>query len=503
MHAAAASAVATPSPSAVSRLGRELTGFPATLLATLIAYVFWKCRGNIADPDIWWHLKNAEYMVRNLAFPRFDMYSFTVRGDPWMAHEWLPELIYYGAYRVGGWIGIFALFAGLGAALFGGVFLLCRRENSDPLAAFLASLLGVLLATVGLGPRMQTFGWLCFLGVYAILVDFRSTRNTRKLWLIPPLFLLWINCHAGWLLGLAMLALFVGAGFLQADIGSIAASPWTRHELGKLLQVGACSCLALFVNPFGYHLVFYPFDAIFFQKLNIQFIDEWQPVNFQNGRGGLVLIVLAATLIAALLGRRKWRAHEVLLAIFALFCGLQHVRLLLMAGIILPPIFAGQIGSISSYDPAIQRRGLNAALTCIALAFVLSTLRTPAYVRENFANHYPAAAIAYLRQHPLEGRMLNHYEWGGYLEWSAPELPVFIDSRTDIFERRGVLRDYLQAMTLDNSHEILDRYSISYLLIPGDFALSYHLRHTTGWQEIYSDKTASIFRRSVAPSVKP
>ena len=30
--------------------------------------------------------------------------------------------------------------------------------------------------------------------------------------------------------------------------------------------------------------------------------------------------------------------------------------------------------------------------------------------------------------------MLNEYVYGGYLIWAAPENPVFVDGRADIFE---------------------------------------------------------------------
>src|SRR5690348_8925350 len=71
----------------VNRLARMMSSFPALLTAVLIGKVYWTCRSNIADPDIWWQLRNAQYFLTNLRFPNIDTYSFTAAGSPWVNHE--------------------------------------------------------------------------------------------------------------------------------------------------------------------------------------------------------------------------------------------------------------------------------------------------------------------------------------------------------------------------------------------------------------------------------
>src|SRR5690242_10225565 len=83
----------------LERIGGNLSSFPALLAAVLIAKIYWTCRNQIGDPDLWWHLRNAQYLVENLRFPNVDMYSFTAAGAPWANHEWLSEMFYYGVFR--------------------------------------------------------------------------------------------------------------------------------------------------------------------------------------------------------------------------------------------------------------------------------------------------------------------------------------------------------------------------------------------------------------------
>src|SRR5262245_19818713 len=55
-----------------------------TVLTFLLATVqFIMARGQVIDPDIWWHLRNAQYLMQHHQLPRYDMYSFTVTGVPW------------------------------------------------------------------------------------------------------------------------------------------------------------------------------------------------------------------------------------------------------------------------------------------------------------------------------------------------------------------------------------------------------------------------------------
>ena len=54
----------------------------------------------------------------------------------------------------------------------------------------------------------------------------------------------------------------------------------------------------------------------------------------------------------------------------------------------------------------------------------------------------PVDAVAFINNHHLSGNMLNDYVYGGYLIWAAPEHPVFVDGRADVFEWTGVLDEF-------------------------------------------------------------
>lgn len=474
---------------------RAFTTFPFAVGWLVALGVFVSVKDLLPDPDIFWHLRNAQYDVTNLRLVSSDMYSFTVAGAPWVSHEWLSEVLYYGTWRAFGWQGVVALYSGLTIAIVLIIYWLARREGADPLIAAMAAALGKLLLGVGSGPRMQHFGWLCFLAIFFILQKYRRER-TAPLWALPLLFCLWINLHGGWLSGAAVCTVVVLSGLVPHDIGNLEASPWTGNDLKKLLITGVACVAALFVHPMGYKAVLYPFEVFLRMPLQQRFVTEWQPANFGSTVGLYVMLAMAAIFLAAILGKNRWRVDEALLTLFVFYFGLSHQRLLVLAGILLPLILARHVGELSSYQPGQERRRLNLAVSGLALLGILLLFPSQRRLQAEIDKEYPTAAVSYIRSHHLAGPMFNSYTWGGYLEWVLPEVKTFVDGRGDIFEFHGVLKDYIDTVYLRRSKEVLDQYGVGFVLIGRDAELAYLLNNTSGWRQSYQDNLSVIFERA-------
>ncbi len=456
--------------------------------------MFVLARGGVADPDIWWHLRDGEYLLTNIRFPRMDMYSFTVSGQPWMDHEWLAEVAYYLAWRAFGLAGVQALFMVLLELIFLGLLYLCYKTSRTFKGSVLACCISVFLATVSFGPRTILFGYIYLVVLLIVLDQFRS-RGNAPLWLLPPLFCLWINTHGSWSLGLIVFAIVVASGLFQGSWRSVEALRWPPRQLRQMfLTFGSC-VLALFVNPYGYRLILYPLDLAFRQKLNIAHIAEWTSVDFHQVRGKIVLILLVGLLLAALLSGHRWKLHELCLALFGLYCGLTYIRFLFLAAILLAPLLAKFLDFLGPYRPEIDKPRLNALILCGILIIMVRWFPSSSQLRKLIAKDYPEEILPYLRSHRLEGRVLNYYLWGGYLGWNDRDFKVFIDSRVDIFEYAGVLKDYIDAIELKKSLEILDKHQIRYVLFPPQEPLAYLLKQDRDWKVVFSGDVSTMFER--------
>ncbi|MGA2648288.1 MAG: hypothetical protein ABSF15_26670 [Candidatus Sulfotelmatobacter sp.] len=481
---------------------RKTFSFIVVLTTLLVSLAFMMENKGIQDPDIWWHLRNAEYLFQHHQLPRQDMFSFTVAGAPWINHEWLAEVPYYLAWRAAGLVGIKSLTIAVIVLVFLGLLYLCNQESRNFKASVAACSVCVFLATVSFGPRTVLFGYLYLVILLIILQRFRQ-KGTAPLWLIPPLFCLWINTHGSWSLGLIVFGIISAAGLVKGKWGRVEAEAWTPAQFRKLLITGLASVAALFVNPFGARLVLYPFDLAFHQKLNISHVAEWVSVDFHDSRGKLVLLVLIGFFLSALLRNRRWTLTELGLLLFALYSGLTYIRFLFLLAVLAAPLMAKLMDFMPPYRPEADTPVVNVFVILLLLGAMVYYHPNSAVLERSVAQMYPAEAVSFLKAHPPDGRMLNFYLWGGYLGWNDRDLKMFVDSRVDIFEYAGVLQDYLDLLALKQPQSLLDKYRIRYVLFPPTEPLTYVLEHDPRWKVIYSDKVSVMFERTAEAPLGP
>lgn len=477
---------------AKERLGALLT-FPNAIVVLLIFVIFFGAVGEIGEPDLWWHLRNAEHLATTHSFPNVDTYSFTAAGSPWLDHEWLSELIYYGAFRTGGLRGIFAIYFVLAFVIFFLVYRLACDMGANPKTAAVLSIISILLARVSFGPRMLLFGWLWLVLVMLILQHDRA--HPRLLWLLPPLFCLWINLHGSWVFGFVIVGAYILSGLFSLEWGVIYSERFAPGELKRLIAIAAASVAALFINPFGYKLVFYPFDLALRQQTNINNIDEWASVDFHDPRGKVVMLLLLGVLATALISRLRWRLYDVLLAIFALYWGLTYSRMQFFAALIFVPLLAQRVKLFPAYDPAKEKPWLNAAIILTVFIFIGVRFPSEASLQREVEKLYPASALEYMQEHHLTDRVLNDYIFGGYMIWHTRDIKTFVDGRADLFVYNGVFDDYVKFARIVAPYEVLDKYRIRYVLIQPHSPRAYLLRHSACWHFIFEDQRAILFER--------
>ena len=468
-------------------------------LFLLIGAIFNNLARSIAEPDIWWHMRNAQYLLQYRSFPRVDTYSFGAAGSPWMNFEWLSEIPYLLAFKAMGLRGLVLVYFAVLTLIYAGVYYRSCRAGGDCKNATLVTLLAISLGFISLGPRTLLFGWLCMIGLLLVLDRFQRTGN--GLWLLPPLFALWINLHGSWVFGMVVMVLTIASGLVEGEWGLVVARRWSPTQLKKLLIALAVSLAALFINPFGYRLVLYPFDLMFRQGV-MQYIEEWQSVDLSTVNGKLALVVLFGLLASALFSRRKWNLDEALLTAFALWAGLSHARFLFFLGMIMAPILAPRLRLFPPYQRELDKPWLNAAIITAIVAAMMFFFPSSAKLQKKVDEAYPTAALNFMQRQHLSGRIFNELVWGGYMEWNAPQLKPFIDTRLDIFMYNGAFADQVKIRSFEAPFEMLDKHKFDYVLLKPDDRLTYLLQHSPTWQPIYQDKVAVLFA-PILPTREP
>jgi hypothetical protein len=459
-------------------------------LVVVLLGIFAMAIRNVDDPDVWWHLKTGEYISAQKSAPHTDIFSYTRAGQPWVAHEWLTDLTLYQLLRATGFGGLIFIFAALTASAF---FLLYLRCNRNGVVAGIAILIGALATRPLWGVRPQIVS-LLLTSLWLLILD-RSEKNPRLLWWTVPLTLLWVDLHAGFVLGLAISAIFLASTFFESVLGG---STLGRNELNPSWKtqtlVLALNLAVVPLNPNGIRMFSYPFETLRSKAMQT-YIAEWASPNFHHAEYWPILLVILATIAMLAISRAPLRIRDLLLLAISLYMSLVSIRMIPFFVLIAVPILVDRLGTWPHRQTrASPTRGIfNTAIVLAIAAF--ATVRLAQVIHRQTqveAQRFPSRAVAFLQSHPPTGPIFNHYDWGGYLIWNLPQTPVFIDGRADVYGEQ-LFHDFANSYGFKDSwQQILQRWNIQTVIIPPGSALAAGLKANPNWTIAYEDPQAVI-----------
>jgi hypothetical protein len=478
-----------------------------TFLAVVVLGVLALSARSVSDPDVWWHLKTGQLIAQTGTVPHTDSFSFTRAGYPWVAHEWLTELFIYGVYRISGWGGLIVVFALMVSAAF---FLVYLRSAPDPYSSGVIVLLGAWATAPVWGVRPQVVS-LLLTSLWFLILE-RSERNPRLLWWTLPLTVLWVNLHAGFALGLALILLFLAGEFLDQFFSS---RPSNSARLRTLAITFLFDLFLVPLNPNGAKMYFYPVDTLRSDTMP-KYIAEWASPNFHHAEYIPFLLLLLATTASLAWSRLRVRPRDILLLMLGTFAGLSSIRLIPFFVLVAVPILSRPVALWARSGHSQDRlHGPTATRVSVPYAGLLNTLIVFAlagfagFQIKNVvhrqpqveAQRFPADAVAYLQAHPTAGPLFNLYDWGGYVIWKLnPQTPVFIDGRADLYGET-LMRQFAETYGLKGEwQKTLQTWRIRAVLVNPNSALAVALRNAPGWQVGYSDSQAIILERSAPES---
>ncbi|HZU14475.1 MAG TPA: hypothetical protein VFB58_16665 [Chloroflexota bacterium] len=462
------------------------------------------------DTDFWWHLKTGQYIWTHHTVPSVDFMSFTMRGQPWTDHEWLTELWFFGLYSLAGLWGPIVAFALVICAAFGFVYATMRRQGVHPVLALFILAAAFMASSASWGPRVQMLS-LFFCAVYAyVLLRFDQSRNRRLLAVFPLLMLLWANMHAGFVLGLVLLAAVLVGAALNRLTGLPGA--WSASDLRALGITLLVTFAVTVVNPHTYRLLLYPLTFITPNQYT-NLIQESASPDFHMPVMMVFEAMLLLLIAAFFVGRSRVNWVHVLLVLGFTHLALSQVRNVALWSIVVAPLVAvylQQAGPVLqelfgwSYRrrPVKGRLGaiLNIALlVLVALAYLVEGTRyvNQSTLNQSVSQNFPIGGVRYLEQHHLPPRVYTAYEWGGYLLWKlSPRYTDFMDSRADTLYNNRILHAYLGLYAAAPGWQNLVRqYNIQEMLITRQAPLAQVLAEDPAWHRVYSDKISLLYAR--------
>jgi hypothetical protein len=452
----------------------------------------------IADTDFWWHLKTGQYLVERRSLPVPDPFAYTTAYTAAMrapadageervrrfnlTHEWLAQVGIYAAYAAGGFPAVVLVRALLLAGVCGLAGFLSGRLSGNFYAGIAAAFATASVAVEFAADRPALVTFL-LVAVFVCLLELGFA-----VWALPPLALLWANCHSGFFLGWLVLAAYC-------------------IEKRRLWLVAVCSIAVSGLNPNGFGVL----STLLAYRKSPMTADllEWRPPLLWGPPYGFDLLFYGIVVVLALYWRKVRVAHWIL---FAAFAGASWIafRNILLMGFLAPVLIAAYFPRRMPrfFEKRISR--LVAWVVPLALLAGLVIGMTQGRFFQLRAADWttPAGAADYLLANHA---IFNTYEQGGYLIWRLwPQHRVFIDGRA---LSEPVYRDYRQILFNDGSAAdqvagpragLLDQYGVQVVVMNTlDYAsgalypLALALANPAGsdWQLVYNDAQAVVFVR--------
>jgi hypothetical protein len=443
--------------------------------------------------DLAYQLRAGADMLASHRLADVDTFTFTVAGRPWLNQQWGAQVILAGLYRASGWGGLAVTRGVLLGAVLAFVYLACRAEGASARTSGLLTLAGWLVGSELLTQlRPQELA----LVLFAACVWALSTRHDHpgRIWFVPASVLLWVNLHGSFPLALLLL--------LFAWLEDRHARPRTAR---RLLVAMALAVGASFANPFGVRVFAYLVDLSSHPIVAKQ-VAEWDSPSIHSLTG--LLFFASVLAVVGLLARRggavSW-VRLVELGAFALI-GLFAVRGVVWWSIAAPMLVAGVLArSKEPTDTAANERSwMNAVIA--AGVVILLAVSLPVGRGIDGASGAPAVVslaperlIAAARGAVPPGtRAFVSQVYASWSEFSAPELPVAVDPRVEIFPE-SVWDDYFVVTTgREGWPSVLDRWNVGVLLLqPGQAdGLLAVIGSNTDWHLILRTDDGSVYVRT-------
>ncbi len=295
------------------------------LVLVYMLVIFTAASQPITDPDFWWHLKTGQFILKTWTIPHTDIFSTVRFGSEWVTHEWLSEAFMYLVYSRLGYGGLIVIFSLIVTAAFAIIYQLCRKRAGHPYVSGFSLILGAAATMPTWGVRPQMFS-IFFASIFISFLDkYSRNENTRCVWWLPALMILWVNMHAGFALGLALIVLTI-AGILLDDLllhkNSLGAI-WRR--LFPLFAVLTVSIAVVSLNPNCARMYSYPFETLTSHSM-MRYIQEWKSPDFHEPMFQALSFMILATFSALALSNKRARPGELLILVVTGWATLRSSR---------------------------------------------------------------------------------------------------------------------------------------------------------------------------------
>ncbi len=508
--------------------------FSYGLLAVFLALVFFASSYKISgDDDFFWHLATGRYVVQNHIVPDKDIFGYTSANDEWMPFEWGWDVLTYGLYNLGGYNAILAFRSLAFTFIFFLLYILLRKFKINSVVIILFFFMLLVGIMDRLSPRPHIITYLFFVTISFILLNYKyfdRDKNTKWLYFLPLIFLIWGNTHMGVLAGGLFLFIFTVSEMLvylrPKAYSPSELKPPTKPQIVRLALISFACLLVLLINPHGLQTYIYAYSHTKMKMLET--VNEWRSP-FSDSMdfgfvGTLYKVFLFSGIIILLYAYAKKDLFFALVYIGFAVYSVRAIRFTVDYEILIFFFLAVSLNYYLDRFRGTSPKGIlnlvfwsNATKVIVGLALIYVISLVPNNQIYESIKYYrisgwginddfiPVQLFDFMKANNISGTVYNQFGTGGYLVWNFPGQKNFIDSR-NLNDR--LFNEYDAIMTMKPGFEKkLEQYGVDYVIYldpdlirrPADLnkLVTAYFYKDPNWKIVFWDDKSILFVKNI------
>lgn len=410
--------------------------------------------------DLGRHVENGKILWTDARVLSTNLYSYTEPDTRFINHHWLSGLIYYFVYLVGG----FNLLSILNIIIILAAFILAFKIAKKKAGFYIPALVSIpviYLMSERVEIRPEIFSYFFLILTWYILDKAEESKKPHLLYWLVPLFLVWVNIHIYFFIGLILIGIKIAAKFLpalietQGDIKKRLQSGWLISK-NLIMNFGLVFIACLF-NPNFIRGLFYPFNILrnygyeIAENKSVFYLENLM-VNSNITIFKYLLFLLILSFVASFFFSKKINYFNLFIGIFfsllALFA-VRNLAIFALISLILVSINLKQPlnflkDNISVFTPELQDKYRLYLVTFFLLLVLSANLylivdanKNRKFIKNTFGwGLLPGSedSIKFYNENKLSGPIFNNYDLGSALIfWLYPQEKVFVDNRPEAY----------------------------------------------------------------------
>ena len=515
--------------------------------------------GKTFQNDTFFNISIGKYILEN-GIDMKEHFSW-IQGLTYTYSHWAFDIIMYLIYNNFGFTGIYISIILFSILINIVLFNLLTKRGKQPVIAFIITLISAYIIRSCYTARSQIVSFLCFIVEIYCIEKFIETNKKRYAVLLIVLSIIVANFHAAtWPMYLVLFLPYFASAFFNfispknryvllkkryqnklknvpkdskkarkyeikvnyyADILEKIEPPkyekMVRREnynIKNLVILFVIICFTGLITPIHDTPYTYVIKSMFGESnfdnnASVDFIMEMQPITPAYSTDLVVfLIILLAFLIFMPTKLKLEQGFLILGLLLMTIISARYVYLLVFLGsYVLMDLIAQCIAKFIPEDMQklenilVSKKGI-IILSILIILFVLPEfleIIVEDYVDEEL---YPVGAVEYIKENLdyKNMRIYNSYNNGSYLMLN--EIPVFIDSRLDVycseFNDTDVFYDFTQvSLGKVNYEDVFKKYDFTHILIYNTDIIYNYIKLDHNYKVLYEDENFTLYERNV------